>query len=276
VTAERGAGPVAVFGCGLVGASLAAAWSAAGVEVWGCDRRDLQPLRRRRWIARQIPAEELNQAAVVVLALPPAAVCAALQRYPFRSGQLVTDVASVKAPVAEAALRLPQGVSFVGGHPLAGSTGSGFECARPDLLRGSTWVLLPGGSRRARARVEELVRLAGAEPLTCAAERHDRLLALTSHLPQLLSTALAAELAALDDPLAARLLGPGGADFLRLASSPAALWCEILAANRDAVAGALSAITSRAAAPAETLENDFRAGADFLAQARRSKTSKAR
>jgi prephenate dehydrogenase len=270
LTAQRTDGPIAVFGCGLVGASLAAAWSGAGCEVWGCDRRDLQPLRRRGWIARQVKADELREAAVVVLALPPAAVVAALERFPFRPGQLVTDTSSVKSPAAAAARRLPAGVEFIGGHPLAGGTGSGFEGARADLVRGAVWVLLPGGSRRARARLEALVRLAGAEPVACGAERHDRIVALTSHLPQLLSTVLAAELAALDDPLAARLLGPGGAEFLRLAASPADLWREILCANRDAVASALAAVTARAAAPPETLDEDFRAGAELLAKARRA------
>lgn len=269
--AERFAGPIAVFGCGLVGASLAAAWSAAGEEVWGCDRRDLGVLRRRRWIARQVPPEELARAAVVVLALPPAGIVAALRRYPFRAGQLVTDTGSVKRDIAAAARQLPKGVAFVGGHPLAGGTGAGYESARADLFAGATWVLLPEGAKGARGRVEDLVGRAGAAPVTCGAERHDRILALASHLPQLLSSALAAELQALDDPLAPLLVGPGGADFLRLAQSPYGLWREILTANRDAVSNALAAVAGRAGVPVECLEADFRSAADFLERVRRAK-----
>lgn len=261
-SARRPGGPVAVFGCGLIGASVAAGLSRAGETVWGCDRRDLAPLVERGWIVRQVPPERLADAEVVVLALPPSQVAGALRRFPFRAGQLVTDTASVKGSILEAADDLAPGVSFVGGHPMAGGTGNGFEAARPDLFDGAVWVLCPrrGGEPDALARAEALVDRLGAEPVRCEAAHHDRLVALTSHVPQLLSTALAAELAATGDPLANRLLGPGGRGFLRLAGSPYELWREILAANREAVAAALAAVSGRAAQPVEAMEDDFRAG----------------
>jgi prephenate dehydrogenase len=250
---------VGVLGCGLVGASLAAALTAAGETVWGCDRRDLGPLAERGWIARQVAAEELAEVSLAVLALPPAGILGALARLPFRPGQTVTDTGSVKVPVEAAAARLPRGVRFVGGHPLAGGTGQGFEAARPDLFEGAVWVLSETGDPEARELVAAVVRAVGAEPVVCGAERHDRLVAWTSHLPQLLATSLAAELEALDDPLVPKLLGPGGRNLLRLAESPWALWRQILAANRDAVAGALAAVTSRASQPPEAMEEDFAA-----------------
>lgn len=250
-------GPVGVLGCGLMGASVAAGLSAEGVTVWGADRRDLSPLTQRGWIARQVAADQLADAALVVLALPPAAIRGALARLPFRPGQLVTDTGSVKVPIEKAARRLPEGVRFVGGHPLTGDTGTGFEAARPDLFHGAVWMLSSTAPEPDREAVAGLVRRLGAEPLVCEPARHDRLVALTSHLPQLLSTALAAELERIDDPLVPRLLGPGGRDFLRLARSPWELWGEILTANRDEVSRALTAVAARAGQPPETLEEEF-------------------
>jgi prephenate dehydrogenase len=259
-------GPIAVFGCGLIGASLAAAWSAAGHTVWGCDRRDLTLLLDKGWIRRQVPPEDLPQAKVVVLALPPQGIVAALRRIPFRPGQLVTDTGSVKAPVEQAAKVLPDGVRFIGGHPLAGDTASGFEAARTDLFQGASWVLLPSPAGPARGFLEDRIRELGAEPLTCSARRHDRIVALTSHLPQLLSTALAAEIAALDDPLADRLLGGGGQQFLRLAASPYPLWRDILSLNHEAVTTSLNDLFARASQPVEAQQADFRAANQLLAR----------
>lgn len=261
--------PVGILGCGLMGASVAAGLSEQGCTVWGADRRDLAPLVERGWLARQVEADELAEAALVVLALPPVAIRGALARLPFRAGQLVTDLGSVKVPIEKSARRLPEGVRFVGGHPMAGSTGSGFEAARPDLFEGSVWVLSATAAEKDREEVAAVVRRLGAEPTVCDPARHDRLVALTSHLPQLLSTALAAELERLDDAdddLARRLLGPGGRDFLRLARSPWDLWGEILTANRDEVSRALTAVAARAGQPPETLEDEFEAAQAFLSK----------
>jgi len=250
-----GGGPIAVFGCGLVGASAAAGWSASGHEVWGSDRRDLGPLVARGWIARQVPVEALEEAAVVVLALPVGGIVAALRRLPWRAGQLLTDVGSVKGAVMTAAAALPDGVSFVGGHPFAGSEASGYEAARPDLFAGASWALVGDGDPL--ARVASLVRNLGALPVTCGAAEHDRVVALTSHLPQLLATAVAAELENRADPLATALLGPAGRDFLRLAGSSFTVWRDILDQNRPELERALAAVTARASQPAGALEGEF-------------------
>lgn len=255
-----------ILGCGLVGASLAAALSHLEMEVWGADRRDLAPLVERGWIARQVEADDLRDAGLVVLALPPSGIRGALARLPWRPGQLVTDTGSVKVAVEEAARRLPEGVRFVGGHPMAGGTGSGFEVARPDLFRGSVWVLSSTAAWEDRQLLAGLVRRLGADPVVCAPERHDRLVALTSHLPQLVSTALAAELDSVDDPLVERLLGPGGRDFLRLARSSYDLWREILVSNREEVFRAFQAVVARASQPPEALEAEFEAARKLMGE----------
>jgi prephenate dehydrogenase len=259
--------PILVFGCGVVGASAAAGWSAAGREVWGADRRDLGPLVERGWLARQVTAESLPEAAVVVLALPVGGILAALRALPFRRGQLVTDVGSVKGAVMDAARGLPPEVSFVGGHPFGGSERSGFEAARPDLFRGTTWALV--GEGEPVARVAGLAEAVGAVPLRCDAASHDRVVALTSHLPQLVATAVAAELAARgDEALATELLGPGGRAFLRLAGSSYELWRDILVHNEAEVERAFAAVAARAGQPVQALEEEFEAARRFAARLR--------
>jgi prephenate dehydrogenase len=263
---EPPAGPLLVVGCGLVGASAAAGWSAAGREVWGYDRRDLGPLVERGWLRRQVPLAELREAAFVVLALPVGGILGAIRRLPFRAGQLVTDVGGVKAPVMEAARALPAGVAFVGGHPMAGSERGGYEAARPDLFAGAAWALV--GEEPARGQVAALVTALGARPLPCDGAEHDRAVALTSHLPQLLATAIAAELEERGDTLAAALVGPGGRGLLRLAASPWDAWRDVVELNRAEVERALEAVRGRAGAPAQSLGEDFATAARFAARLR--------
>lgn len=269
-------GPILVLGCGAIGASAAAGWSAKGREVWGYDRRDLAPLLERGWIARQVAAdaldESLPEAAVVLLAFPVGGILAALRRLPFRAGQIVSDVGSVKAPVIAAAASLPNGVDFVGGHPMAGSEETGHEGARSDLFVRATWALTTSSGERgidegdgALARVAALVCELGAVPLLCDAAEHDRVVALTSHLPQLLASALAAELQSRDEPLAEALLGPGGRAFLRLAGSSFDVWRDVLDANRDDIERALAAVTARAGQPVEALAEEFALARAFAA-----------
>ena len=266
-TVEPGSGPILVLGCGLVGASAAAGWTAAGHEVWGHDRRDLAPLVERRWITRQVRVESLQEAGVVLLALPVGGILAALRRLPFRTGQLVTDAGSVKGAVMAAAAALPRGVGFAGGHPMAGEARGGFEAARPDLFRGAAWAIVArpaaDGAVRDVEAVASLARELGATPVPCAADEHDRVVALTSHLPQLLATAVAAELEGRGERLAAALVGPGGRAFLRLAGSSFAVWRDILEHTRPEVERALEAVRGRAAQPPQALEDDFAAARRF-------------
>jgi prephenate dehydrogenase len=259
-------GPTLVVGCGLIGASAAAGWSAAGREVWGHDRRDLGPLVERRWLDRQVPIEALPEAAVVLLALPIGGILGALRRLPFRRGQLVTDAGGVKGVVAATAQALPPGVTFVGGHPLAGSERGGFEAARPDLFAGAPWALVGKGT--GPRRVASLVTELGARPVPCGAAEHDRAVALTSHLPQLLATLVAAELEARADPLAAELVGPGGRGFLRLAESPWEVWRDVLEANRDELERAVDVVGARAGLPVAALGEEFAAAQRFARRLR--------
>jgi prephenate dehydrogenase len=238
---------VAIVGLGLIGGSLARALVARGHEVWGVDGA---PQRRRARAAGAISqgaatAEAAAAGAdVLVLAAPPRVNLALLHRLAplCRAGLVVTDVGSVKSPIEREARRL--GLSrFVGGHPIAGSEGSGFSASSATLFQGHAWVLTPSTQNAALRVVRRLVRDVGARPCLLAAAEHDRTLAFLSHVPQVVSWALLE--AAAGDPVARRslgLAGPGFRDMTRLARSPRPLWRDILGQNRAEVTRALRAL----------------------------------
>ena len=134
---------------------------------------------------------------------------------------IVTSVCSVMRPLRASA----SGVKFVAGHPLAGSEKHGLGAARADLFEGRKWFV--DGDDDA---VDALVHACGARKIRVTAEEHDAAVALTSHLPQVLSTALAA---ALTNDDVDRFAGAGLETFLRLAGSDSTVWAPILEANRD-------------------------------------------
>lgn len=168
-----------------------------------------------------------------------------------RGPALVVDVASVKGPVAPFAGRV---AGFVPTHPLAGAEGSGPATSRADLFAGRAWAYVPTGNPELDARAAAFIGEMGAHPFPVDALRHDRIVALTSHVPQLLSTALANVLAADADPAAATLHGPGLESMLRLARSPWPMWEPILAANRTSVASGLRSLAETLGDAARALE----------------------
>jgi prephenate dehydrogenase len=156
----------------------------------------------------------------------------------------VTDVASVKSSIVRAvAARGAPLDRFVPGHPMGGSERSGPEHASASLVDGIAWALAPtpATAPASRALVEAFVRALGARPVELDPERHDRLVAVVSHLPQVASTALmdlaAAEEA--DEPELLVLAAGGFRDLTRLAASSPGLWSAILLANREEVARAI-------------------------------------
>ncbi|HJT17485.1 MAG TPA: prephenate dehydrogenase dimerization domain-containing protein, partial [Thermoanaerobaculia bacterium] len=135
---------------------------------------------------------------------------------------LATSVASVMLPFKGTA-------NFIAGHPLAGSHERGLAAARGDLFKGCSWFL-----ERHDPLVDRLVTDCGAHIEIVSAEEHDAAVALTSHLPQLLSTALAAYID--ERGLDERFAGSGVRTFLRLAGSDASVWMPVVDANRANIA----------------------------------------
>jgi prephenate dehydrogenase len=198
--------------------------------------------------------EAVEGADFVVLATPIPAIIAelpALDRV-LPAGAVLLDTGSVKRPVVEVMEALTYPERAVGGHPLAGSERSGLDGADPALFTGKPFAVTPSAmtSDDALARAEALVRSVGAVPVVCTAEAHDRAVAATSHLPQLVSSVLAYSV----PPSARSLSGPGLADMTRLARSDPSLWRDILLSNRDNVLAACREFLGEMAAALDSVE----------------------
>jgi len=249
-----------VAGVGLIGGSIALRAHAAGATVIGFDRDAAALAAAAAAGAIEATAPSLAELAqmcdIVAIALPVDVTAEVLATTPeLDRPELVFDVASVKAPIVAAAA---ERTHFVASHPLAGRETGGFAAADAALFDGCVWALAPARDAAAQARLERLIATLGARPLVIAAADHDRLVAVSSHLPQLVSVALGAELAAAGDAdrRVYDLCGPGMRSMLRLAASDAALWAPIAQANATSVAEALEAL----AAALQTMAGGLRAG----------------
>ena len=201
---------IAILGCGLIGGSFALGLRAAGFagEIVGWDREEtLAKATEREAIDRG--TSEFNQAVVgadlIYLATPVTLILDLLPAVgrTAKRGALVTDAGSTKVQICRLAREaLPEGILFLGGHPLAGKEASGIDNAEADLFAGSKYVIVPAGKADAPPKAgfgvaEEFlgwVRRLGAETVEMDAETHDWALALISHLAQLMATALASTL----------------------------------------------------------------------------------
>lgn len=251
-SAER----VAVLGTGLIGTSIAMAATRAGDQVRGFDADGpvLVAAAERSGLAPTASLEECLRGATLVFVctpLPavPELVVEALRLAP---DAVVSDVGSVKSHVLlEVEAKAPEADldRYVGGHPMGGSERSGPDHASPSVLDGIVWVLVPGSGtgKAATERVEAWTAKVGARPVRMEADRHDRLVAVVSHLPQVASTALMG-LAATEEagePEILLLAAGGFRDLTRLAASNPHLWSDILLANRDAIARAVDRYVER-------------------------------
>src|SRR5579884_65538 len=235
---------VAVVGTGLVGASVALAARRTGARCRGYDD-DPAALQQAAALGAITAASSLAEAVagaeLVVVAVPPSAAAAVVQEALAATGReaVVTDVASTKRSLA--AVSDPR---FVPGHPVAGGVTGGPARASADLFDGATWFLTPGeaAAPASVALVERFVASLGARPVQLAAAEHDRLLALTSHLPHALANVLmlrVAEAAAPDDtPLA--FAGASLREMTRLAGANPAVWSDIFLENADEITAALA------------------------------------
>ncbi len=254
---------LAVLGLGLLGGSVAAAAKQRGLarEVVGAARRSA-PLERA--LAAGLvdsvatPEQAVLGADLVVLGTPVGSMNQVVSNVAsgLSPGCLVTDVGSVKGSVIETIPGLlPDGVEFVGAHPMAGSHLRGPDHARADLFEGATCVVTPraGQDQAAVERVETFWRDLGARVVRRSPAVHDEEVAWVSHLPHLLAFAFADALNAAPDRVGT-LAGSGFRDFTRIAQSDAELWGEILSLNGKALSGPLNHFSASLAKLARALE----------------------
>jgi prephenate dehydrogenase len=237
---------VAIAGVGLIGASFGLALREAGFsgDLIGVSSAPAieAGLRRGAITHAASLAEAAAEADLIYLAQPVDRILTTLaELVPYaRPGTLITDAGSTKETIVlKAAENLPEG-SFIGGHPLAGKESRGAEAAEAGLFRGRPYVLTPVTPESDRVRTFKWwLNQIGARVLEMQADEHDRTVALTSHLPQLLSTTLAVALARQDNQQLREIFGPGLLDMTRLAMSSPELWVPILRTNRSAVLSAI-------------------------------------
>ncbi len=236
-----------VIGLGLIGGSVAMALSQRDWAVTGSDGDPVVVAlaRERELIDTTEPAPDTE---LVVVATPASAVAAAardvLRALP-GPDVMVTDVAGVKSSIVASV----SDRRFVGGHPMAGSEQRGIAGARADMFAGCTWVLTPTRDTAPElySRLHGVLRDLGANVLALDAADHDRLVALASHVPHLLASALMNEAAdvAEQDAVLLQLAAGGFRDMTRIAAGDPGIWPDILFENRDAVLAALGSLQRR-------------------------------
>jgi prephenate dehydrogenase len=225
---------IGVIGTGLIGASIGLRARARGHTVVGYDASEeaLAAALNAGAIERAVPRGTLlADADVVVIAVPVDATVgeiAALRESPEIRAGLVLDVASVKEAIVTAAQGL---ANFVGTHPMAGSERSGATAARAGLFDGKAWLYVPPSNAGLETRAREFIESMGALPGAVDAEEHDRIVALTSHVPQLLAFAFARRVRRLGET-AEPMCGPVARELLRIGESNPQMWEPIFEANR--------------------------------------------
>jgi prephenate dehydrogenase len=256
-SAARSHGPVRIVGAGLLGTSIGLALTKLGVKV---TLEDASPANLKLAIdyGAGAQADSNDQPDVIVVCVPPdvtaSVVARELNSYP---EAFVTDVASVKAQVlAELRASGADLSRYVGSHPMAGRERGGAMSGRADLFVGRPWVIsaTEDSDGKAVSSIEDLALDLGAAPLKVSARDHDRAVALVSHVPQLVSSLLAARLidAEGDD---VSLAGQGLRDTTRIAASDPKLWLQILAANSKEVASVLKSFEKDIHDLVESLEH---------------------
>ena len=240
---------VALIGIGLIGSSLARALrrDSPGTAIVACARRaETLATVRRLELADETtddPARAAAGADLVVIATPLSAYAEIGQRIApaLQPGAILTDVGSVKqAVIRDLRPYLPAGVHFVPGHPVAGTEHSGPESGFAELFHGRWCILidLPETAPDAVARVERMWEQFGMRVVTMSADHHDKVLAVTSHLPHLIAYTIVGTATDLEDSLKSEVVefsASGFRDFTRIAASDPVMWRDIFLNNREAV-----------------------------------------
>ena len=242
MSAARVRGQVRIVGAGLLGASIGLALRERGLDVILADTSRANLRLAVDYGAGRAAAGD-DAPSLVIVAVPPDLVAdVAAAELLANPDALVIDVASVKAGIfAELTDRGADTSRYLGTHPMAGRERGGAISARTDLFLGRPWVITPTTSTTDEQyrTVEDLALELGATPLRMTAEEHDRGVALVSHVPQVVSSLLAARLREAPDS-AVRLAGQGLRDTTRIAGSNPELWVQILGANAAPVAHVLT------------------------------------
>jgi prephenate dehydrogenase len=254
-------GSVRIVGAGLIGTSIGLALSKLGVQV---SLVDASPANVRLAVdyGAGAAAADGDNPELIVVCVPPdvtaTVVLAELKNFP---EAIVTDVASVKAPILDELAAAAADLSrYVGSHPMAGREKGGASSGRADIFVARPWVIATQSeaSNQALALVEQLALDLEAVPVRMTPLEHDRAVALVSHVPQLVSSVLAAQLVGADG---VELAGQGLRDTVRIAASDPKLWVQILGANAPEIVKVLKSFEKDLSGVITALEDVTNSGA---------------
>ncbi|QCG92724.1 prephenate/arogenate dehydrogenase family protein [Azospirillum sp. TSA2s] len=248
---------VAIIGIGLIGSSLARALAEYGIaRQVVCADRSAETCAKALELgivaeASTDPATALAGADLVILSTPVGSYAAVAEAIGplLQRGTIVTDVGSVKqAALRDIGPHLPDGVHLIPGHPVAGTEHSGPEAGFATLFQGRWCILTPptGADRHALERVTELWRRVGSTVEIMEASHHDRVLAITSHLPHLIAYTIVGTASDLEEDTKSEVIkfsAGGFRDFTRIAASDPVMWRDVFLNNREAVLEILQRFT---------------------------------
>jgi prephenate dehydrogenase len=261
---------ITIIGTGLIGGSLGLAFKKSGYtgRIVGCDRAPVLERARKKGAideGRTNVSDAVRGSQIVVLATPVGAIIDLIKELgpALPAKTLLTDVGSTKSEVLASARGVfgkNLGRRFLAGHPMAGKEQTGVEFADPDLFRDAAWFLTPAAGQNVYDGLSGeflgWVEKIGARIVSMEAEAHDQLCAWISHLPQMISTALAATLVdeyGEDAPL----LEAGGRalrEMTRISASPYSMWRDIALTNKKSIRDALQKLEQRLAHIRENLD----------------------
>ena len=262
---------ITIIGTGLIGGSFGLALRKKGFpgKIIGCDQADVLRLAKKiKAIDKGVtdPVKACQGSNVVLLATPVGTIIDLIERLaPHVSADaLVTDVGSTKSEVVSRAQKAFGRLApdkFLAGHPMAGKESSGVDFADADLFRAAVWFLTPQPGQNIRRGLAgdyvSWLKKIGAEVAEMDLAEHDQLCAWISHVPQFLSTALAASLVDQYGENAPVLQSGGRAlrEMTRIASSPYSMWRDVALTNKQFIADALLKLEQRLAHIRENLDN---------------------
>jgi prephenate dehydrogenase len=258
---------VHIIGCGLIGTSIALSLNKSGYTVTIEDinsdhvTQALQMGLPKDAAAKQVVPE------IVFICVPPSAAAKTLnEAFRNNEGALLLDVSSVRnSIIAELDAELIQSGRVMGAHPMAGREVAGPGAARADLFQDRVWVLTQG-SAESQGQASKLIADMGGAVVTMSPQDHDRAVALISHVPQLVSSTLAAQLLEAEQSDLA-ISGSGLADAIRIAGSDPKLWGDILQGNAVEISRVLRKVSTELAELSLALETEDRERVEYTLRA---------
>jgi prephenate dehydrogenase len=261
---------ITIIGTGLIGGSVALALKKTGFagRIVGCDREPVIEQALKKGIVDAIqsdPLEAMRGSQIILLATPVRAIMELIGRLgpALPPDALITDIGGTKTEImalAAKVFRESVGQRFLGGHPMAGKEYSGVEMADPELFQDATWFVTPSlGQTLDQGLIGEFlgwIAKIGADIQSIDATEHDRLCAWISHLPQMISTGLAATLVE-EFGEDASLLEAGGRalrEMTRISASPYGIWRDVVLTNKKNVGEALLKLEQKLAHIRENLD----------------------